>query len=86
MRRRLERRKKVTAEGGAAGAKLTVEDDGPGISDGNADRVFEPFFTTKRDKGGTGMGLAIVQTLLLAHGVAISIEPSETGARFEIVF
>lgn len=79
-------RVKVTVEGGAAGAKLTVEDDGPGISDGNAARVFEPFFTTKRDEGGTGMGLAIVQTLLLAHGVAISIEPSETGARFEIVF
>lgn len=77
---------KVSASSGAAGARLIVEDDGPGISEGNVERVFEPFFTTKRDAGGTGMGLAIVQTLLLAHGGSISLEPSESGARFEIVF
>lgn len=68
------------------GAVLTVTDDGPGISPGNRDRCFEPFFTTRRDAGGTGMGLAIVQTLLLAHGGAISLEQSESGARFRIVF
>lgn len=68
------------------GAVLTVADDGPGISLGNRDKCFEPFFTTRRDAGGTGMGLAIVQTLLLAHGGEISLEPSETGACFRIVF
>lgn len=68
------------------GAVMTVADDGPGISPGNRDKCFEPFFTTRRDTGGTGMGLAIVQTLLLAHGGEISLEPSETGARFRIVF
>lgn len=68
------------------GAVLTVSDDGPGISAGNRGKCFEPFFTTRRDAGGTGMGLAIVQTLLLAHGGEISLEPSEAGARFRIVF
>ena len=80
--------RRVTISGRKApeGAVLRVGDDGPGISPGNRDKCFEPFFTTRRDAGGTGMGLAIVQTLLMAHGGEISLEPSETGARFRIVF
>lgn len=62
------------------GLWLRVEDNGPGISAGNKKQVFEPFFTTRRDSGGTGMGLAIVQTLLLAHGARITLEdPGEAG-------
>ena len=70
------------------GAWLTVSDNGPGISQGNQSQVFEPFFTTRRDSGGTGMGLAIVQTLLLAHGCRISlVEPDDdTGTKFRIDF
>lgn len=58
---------------------MTVCDNGPGISSGNASQVFEPFFTTRRDQGGTGMGLAIVQTMLLAHGYLITIEQPRDG-------
>lgn len=62
------------------GPWLRVKDNGPGISSGNRAQVFEPFFTTRRDSGGTGMGLAIVQTLLLAHGARITLEdPGEDG-------
>ncbi len=68
------------------GQTLTLRDDGPGVSAGNRTRIFEPFFTTRRDDGGTGMGLAIVKTLLLAHGADIRLEPSETGATFVISF
>ena len=70
------------------GAWLTVADNGPGISSGNAAQVFEPFFTTRRDSGGTGMGLAIVQTLLLAHGNRISLVDRENGSgtKFRIDF
>lgn len=79
---------KVVIEGAMTrdGAVLSVSDDGPGISAGNRDKCFEPFFTTRRDAGGTGMGLAIVQTLLLAHGGEISLGPGEAGACFRIVF
>lgn len=56
------------------GPWLRIWDDGPGISSGNQAQVFEPFFTTRRDTGGTGMGLAIVQTLLLAHGARITLD------------
>lgn len=69
------------------GPWLRVSDDGPGISTGNRTQVFEPFFTTRRDSGGTGMGLAIVQTLLLAHGARITLEDSaEGGSHFLIQF
>lgn len=68
------------------GVWMTLGDDGPGISTGNAAQVFEPFFTTRRDMGGTGMGLAIVKTLLLAHGGQISIDETDVGTRFRIRF
>lgn len=81
---------KVTLDSGrdSNGAWLTVADNGPGISSGNAAQVFEPFFTTRRDSGGTGMGLAIVQTLLLAHGHRIALaEPGQDeGTKFKINF
>ena len=70
------------------GSWLTLEDNGPGISQGNAAQVFEPFFTTRRDSGGTGMGLAIVQTLLLAHGCRIALVESgqDGGTKFRVDF
>jgi len=65
---------------------LVVQDDGPGISEGNKSRVFEPFFTTRRVDGGTGMGLAIVRRVLEAHGATIRLADSDAGARFEVQF
>lgn len=76
----------LTAGQDSDGLWLLVADNGPGISSGNSAQVFEPFFTTRRDSGGTGMGLAIVQTLILAHGGRIVLEETETGACFRIWF
>ena len=64
--------------------RVTVSDDGAGISPGNRDRIFEPFFTTRREAGGTGMGLQIVRSMLAAHGGTIRLLPSDSGAAFEI--
>lgn len=66
--------------------RLVVQDNGAGVSEGNANRIFEPFFTTRRDAGGTGMGLSIVQRTLEAHNAQIAFVPSDRGARFEITF
>ena len=63
---------------------FSYHDDGPGIAD--ADKAFDPFYTTKREKGGTGMGLSIVQNILTAHSGKIVLAPSDTGAKFEITF
>jgi signal transduction histidine kinase len=45
--------------------KLTVEDDGIGMSDEICQRIFEPYFTTKLGKGGSGVGLSLCKRLTL---------------------
>lgn len=70
----------------ATPASITLCDDGPGISDGHADRIFEPFFTSKRDSGGTGMGLSIARNVALAHGCELELVRSTSGACFRLHF
>jgi signal transduction histidine kinase len=65
-------------------AVITVADDGQGISAANAERIFEPFFTTRRHSGNTGLGLAIIRSLLTAHGGGIELAPVERGACFRV--
>jgi signal transduction histidine kinase len=76
----------VRIDAAAAGEilRISVADNGTGISAGNRERIFEPFFTTRREVGGTGMGLQIVRAMLAAHDGTIALVPSESGAAFEI--
>jgi len=71
------------APSAAGGARLEVEDDGPGIPAADRHRLFTPFFTTRQ--GGTGLGLATVHAIVDAHGgvVAVESEPGR-GARFVV--
>jgi len=64
--------------------RLTIADDGPGVAAADRDRLFEPFFTTRRAQGGTGLGLSIARSLIEAHGGAIVMAESTTGAAFEV--
>ena len=64
-------------------ASVLVSDSGRGISPQNLPNIFRPFFTT-RDKG-TGLGLAVVQQIVLAHGWEIQYIPKEPkGAIFRL--
>ena len=72
---------RVTVRAAPAGARvrLTVTDDGPGVSRELADRIFEPFFTTKPEGQGTGLGLSICYRIAEEHGGSLRHEPSPGG-------
>ncbi|MGB2670840.1 MAG: ATP-binding protein [Candidatus Acidiferrum sp.] len=61
--------------------KITVFDNGPGISPGTLPKLFRPFFTTKAK--GTGLGLAVVQKIIVQHGGKVEARNRpEGGAAF----
>ena len=51
---------------------VVIEDEGPGISEAELERVFEPFVrletSRSRDTGGSGLGLAIARGSVRGHG------------------
>jgi C4-dicarboxylate-specific signal transduction histidine kinase len=65
------------------GVLVQVQDSGPGIEPGLADRIFEPFFTTKAE--GIGMGLSISHSIIESHGGHLSLASSSEGALFEFI-
>jgi len=72
------------AERREAWLEIRVADNGPGLDPRASSEVFEQFFTTKTK--GTGLGMAIAQRILAAHGGAISVAESSTqGAEFVLV-
>jgi signal transduction histidine kinase len=64
-----------------------IEDNGCGIPEEIRERIFDPFFTTKGPDKGTGLGMAIVESVLHKHDARIKVE-SEVGigTKFRIVF
>jgi signal transduction histidine kinase len=70
-------------------AQLWVDDDGPGIPPADRDRVFERFTRLDggraRDQGGSGLGLAVVRSIVTRHRGRVWAEDSPLGgARFTI--
>ncbi len=60
---------------------VAVLDNGPGIADEELSKIFLPFYTTKPQ--GTGLGLAVVQKIILQHGGAVEARNRpEGGAEF----
>lgn len=67
---------------GAEAIRVAIRDEGPGFNDEQKQRIFEPFFTTKTK--GTGLGMAICQRIVLAHGGQISVGNNGPGAEIVI--
>ena len=73
----------VAEKRNAAEAALEVLDNGPGVPPEHRAEIFKPYFTTQ--KQGTGLGLAVVQQIVLAHGWEVECLPHEPrGAIFRI--
>jgi two-component system, NtrC family, sensor histidine kinase HydH len=66
--------------------RIWVEDDGPGIEEDLRAKIFDPFFTTR--EAGTGLGLAMVHTIVENHGGRIEVASprpdGRSGSRFTI--
>lgn len=65
---------RVRSEAGEHTVELIVEDEGSGIPKSIVDRLFEPFFTTKDPGRGTGLGLALVYSIVEEHYGQITID------------
>ncbi len=70
--------------------RIWVDDDGAGLAEGDRDRVFDRFTrldeARTRDRGGSGLGLAVVAETVAAMGGTASVDASPLGgARFELV-
>jgi signal transduction histidine kinase len=58
--------------------EIRIEDNGPGIAEAVRDRLFEPFVSHGKENG-TGMGLTVVQKILLDHGGDVAVERTSTS-------
>ena len=68
---------------GRPALRLTLCDNGPGLSPEARNRIFQPFFTTKIQ--GTGLGLAITRRIVEAHGGVIAIGGTDRQPGMEIL-
>jgi signal transduction histidine kinase len=69
---------------------VAVEDDGPGVPEGEQEKVFRPFYRVEssrsRDTGGTGLGLTVARTVARGHGGDIVLQNRpEGGLRVSVV-
>ncbi|MEP7308506.1 MAG: ATP-binding protein [Acidobacteriota bacterium] len=64
-------------------SRISINDSGPGIDARRREQIFKPFYTTKR--GGTGLGLALVQKIIVFHNGRIVVDKSpQGGASFQV--
>jgi signal transduction histidine kinase len=74
-------RGEIDTSGTLQGQRISIVDNGPGIAPEAIAKIFTPFYTTKTN--GTGLGLAVVQKIVVQHGGTIEARNQpEGGAEF----
>lgn len=64
-------------------ARISISDNGSGISEQSIDSIFDCFFTTKSEENGTGLGLAIVRHIVESHGGTVRVSSEvDVGSTF----
>lgn len=71
--------------GSRRGVRITIADNGSGISPDARERIFEPFFTTKAERG-TGLGLWVASGIVSKHSGSIRVHTSFGKSRHGTVF
>ena len=76
-------RAEIRVDDGPDQLTIRVRDHGPGIPEGEIDKVFEPFYrlegSRSRETGGTGLGLSIARNIAQAHGGDVRLRNREDG-------
>ncbi len=74
----------ITTSNGKEHVRISIKDDGMGMSKAIQEKIFEPFFTTKEVGEGTGLGLSITYGIIEQHYGKIIVN-SEQGKGSELV-
>ena len=82
-------RARIALDRAGSRIRVTIEDDGPGIPEARIEEVFRPFVrlepSRNRDSGGTGLGLTIARSIVLAHGGTIRLANRPEGGLSVVV-
>jgi signal transduction histidine kinase len=77
-------RGEIDKSGPLQGQRISVSDNGPGIPGESLTKIFVPFYTTKTN--GTGLGLAVVQKIIVQHGGSIEARNQPAGGAEFVVW
>jgi two-component system sensor histidine kinase HupT/HoxJ len=77
-------RGEIDRSGALQGQRISITDNGPGIPPESLSKIFMPFYTTKSN--GTGLGLAVVQKIVVQHGGSIEARNQPQGGAEFIVW
>ena len=72
---------KAQAETVGSSVRLTISDEGRGITEEQKAHLFEPLYTTRAGQGGTGLGLSLAHSIVSKHGGAIDVSSRVGGAQ-----
>ena len=75
---------KIQVSASAEATEIRVTDSGSGIPEASRAKIFDPFFTTKEVGKGTGIGLSISNSIVLAHGGKLSLDTESPNTCFVI--